>query len=81
MASVPKSVQHDASVEDPEVVYVRPEEGRRMFDELARKWTGLSGEEFIRRWEAGKYADLVESEDNRHIVELVLMIPFARQDG
>lgn len=65
----------------PEVVWVSPEEGRRMFDEAAREWAGMSGEEFIRRYEAGEYADMVESEDNRYVVDLVLMIPFARQKG
>jgi hypothetical protein len=81
MSTLPKTTTHRDSVAEPEVVYVSPEEGRRMFDEVARQWTGLSGEEFIRRWEAGEYADMVESEDNRHVVELVLMIPFARQEG
>lgn len=66
---------------EPEVVWVCPEEGRRMFDEVAREWAGMSGDEFIRRYEAGEYADMVESEDNRYVVELVLMIPFARQKG
>ena len=71
----------DDSFYVPEVVWVSPEEGRRMFDEAAREWAGMSGEEFIRRYEAGEYADMVESEDNRHIVDLVLMIPLARQNG
>lgn len=81
MASVPNTTEHSDPVADPEVVYVSPEAGRRMFDEAAREWVGMSGEEFIRHWEAGEYADLVESEDNRHIIDLVLLIPFARQDG
>lgn len=71
----------DDSFYVPDVVWVSPEEGRRMFDEAAREWAGMSGEEFIRRYEAGEYADMVESEDNRHIVDLVLLIPFARQEG
>ncbi len=71
----------DDSFYVPDVVWVSPEEGRRMFDEAAREWAGMSGEEFIRRYEAGEYADMVESEDNRHIVDLVLMIPLARQNG
>lgn len=66
---------------EPEVVFVSPEEGRRMFDEVAREWAGMNGDEFIRRYEAGEYADMVESEDNRYVVDLVLMIPLARQKG
>ncbi len=66
---------------EPEVVFVSPKEGRRMFDEVAWEWAGMSGEEFIRRYEAGEYAEMVESEDNRYVVDLVLLIPFARQEG
>ena len=58
--------------------FLTPEEGRRVFDEAARTWLGISGEEFLRRYDAGEYADLVESEDNRRIVDLYLMIPLAR---
>ena len=82
MASTPAHADAEPeSVSDPEVRYVSAEEGRRMFDEVARAWTGLSGEEFIRRWEAGEYADIPDDAAHRHIVELVLMIPLARQDG
>ncbi len=63
---------------DPPVIEVTVEEGRRMFDEAAQEWLGITGEEFLRRYDAGEYADLVESEDNRRIVDLYLMIPFAR---
>ncbi len=53
----------DDSFYVPDVVWVSPEEGRRMFDEAAHEWAGMSGEEFIRRYEAGEYADMVESEE------------------
>jgi hypothetical protein len=35
-----------------------------MFDEAAREWAGMSGEEFIRRYEAGGYADTVSLADH-----------------
>lgn len=41
---------------------------------------GIGGEEFIRRWEAGEYDEIADKAGHRHIIELVLMIPFARQD-
>ena len=41
---------------------------------------GMSGEEFIQRWEAGEYAEIADTAGHRHIIEFVLMIPFARQE-
>ncbi len=78
MASSPRVIEAEERVEDPEIVWVSPEDGRRMFDEAARKWLGISGDEFFRRYDAGASADMVESEDNRHVVDLYLLIPFAR---
>ncbi len=67
-------------LEIPEIVYVSPEDGRQMFDQAAREWVGMSGEEFIRRWEAGEFAHIPDDEAHRHYVDLVVLIPFARQD-
>ena len=67
--------------EDPPVILVSPEDGRRMFDEVARKWTGMSGDEFIERWEAGEFAEIPDDLAHRRYVDLVLLIPFARQDS
>lgn len=81
MASVPKSVEYDASVEAPEAIYVSPEEGRRMFDEAAREWVGMSGEEFLRRYDAGEFATIPDDEAHRRYVDLVILRHFGRQDG
>lgn len=64
----------------PEVKWVTPEEGRAIFDEQARRLMGMSGEEFLRRWDAGEYRDIADSPGNLHIMRLVFLIPFARQD-
>ena len=77
MASVIRKSNKDRTTDSP-VIEVTDEEGRRMFDEAAQEWLGITGEEFLRRYDAGEYADLVESEDIRRIVDLYLMIPFAR---
>lgn len=60
---------------------ISPEEGRRQFDEAARRWIGMSGEEVIRHWEAGEFwriADRAEGR-NRGMVDLIMAIPLARQ--
>lgn len=71
----------DDVVEDPEVIYLSPEEGHEMFDAAARKIMGMSGEEFMRRWDAGEYDEIVDTAGHRHIWDLVALIPFARQDA
>lgn len=78
MASSPSVSETEDLVDDPEIVWVSPEDGRRMFDEAAREWLGISGQEFLRRYDAGEYAEMVESEDNRRVVDLYLLRHFAR---
>jgi hypothetical protein len=63
------------------VIYVTPEEGRRIFDEAVRAEMGISGDEFIRRWEAGEYWEVADRPETRHIGRLIMMIPLARQDS
>ena len=70
-----------ATIDDAEtadVIFPTPEEGRRMFDEAARIIMGMSGEEFIRRWEAGEDDATFDQEGYRHIDDLASLIPFAR---
>lgn len=71
--------ENDASVdgldEDLKSFLVTPEEGMRMFDEEARRRLGISGEEFLRRWDAGEY--LPEPDDHPGVMGLWLLMPFA----
>jgi hypothetical protein len=61
-------------VDDCEVREATHEEGRRLFDERARELLGISGEEFLRRWDAGEYTDAVDPAVNA----VALLIPFGR---
>jgi hypothetical protein len=82
MSSIARST--DIATEDdqlPGVVIASPEEGHRIFDEAVRAGMGISGEEFIRRWEAGEYWEVADQPDTRHIGRLIMMIPLARQDS
>lgn len=65
----------------PPVYTVTPEQGRRLFDEAVRREMGISGEEFIRRWEAGEYWEIADEEGRRHIGYLIGMMPLARQES
>jgi hypothetical protein len=50
------------------------QEGLELFDRVARQELGISGEEFLRRWDAGEYAD----SDNMGVTRLYMLMPFAR---
>lgn len=57
-----------------------PEESRWLFDQHARRLVGMSGEEFLRRWDAGEYQgrNLDEDQETRKISFLAMLIPFGR---
>ena len=57
-----------------------PEESRALFDRKARAILGISGPEFLRRWDAGEYRDLPEdTRENRNTRWVVALIPFGRR--
>jgi hypothetical protein len=54
-------------------------EGRQLFDDQVRERLGISGEEFLRRWDAGEYD--ASFDDPRHhstLVHLWMLSPFGR---
>jgi hypothetical protein len=62
----------------PPVVELSDEEARAFFDRRARELVGLSGEEFLRRYDRGDYAGIEEDEFGRRVVHLSMLIPFGR---
>ena len=54
------------------------EEGKQLFDYQARKELGISGDEFLRRWDAGEFDAIADDPDHPEIMELAMLIPFAR---
>jgi len=64
--------------EEPDVIELTPEEGRAYFDREARRLVGMSGEEFLRRWDAGEFQPVPdETEEDRRLGSLVMALPFA----
>ncbi|GAA2660922.1 hypothetical protein [Paractinoplanes durhamensis] len=59
----------------PEVHEVSAEEGAALFDRTARRLLGVSGEEFLARWDRGDYAD---EQENMNVTKVAMLIPFAR---
>jgi hypothetical protein len=62
----------------PGVDVLSPEEGRVFFDEQARKELGISGEEFLKRWDAGLYRPIPDDPEGWKIGRMVMMLPFVR---
>lgn len=47
-----------------------PEEGRAFFEGEVQRLLGISGEEFLRRLDAGEYNDVYDDPNHRHIGDL-----------
>jgi hypothetical protein len=46
-----------------------------VFVQEARHWLGVSGEDFLRKWDAGEYAD---DADDFAVQNVAILIPFVR---
>lgn len=55
------------------------DEAHAFFDQKAEALLGISGQEFLRRWDAGEYQNLPESPETRDIMFLAMLIPFGRR--
>lgn len=68
------TVAQDADVDAAEstVQYVTPEERFAIFDRAAQHYLHMSGEEFIRAWDAGEFE---EDPDQPGIVRVYLLRP------
>lgn len=51
-----------------------PQEGQELFDRKAHDLLGISGDEFLRRWDAGEYMEAVDP----NVSAVAVLIPFAR---
>lgn len=60
------------------IQWLTDDEARRIFDEQARKLVGMSGTEFIRRWEAGEFDAIADDPGHPEIMQLVMLISFGR---
>ena len=63
---------------DPPAV-LDPELGIAMFDQEARRIVGISGDEFLARWDAGAFHDMEDTPEGRKLSYLILLIPFGRR--
>jgi hypothetical protein len=80
MTSIPPIKKPDLERQPPfpEVVWVNPEDGARMFDEAARELLGISGQEFLRRWDSGEYAAVFDLPGYETVGDLASLMSLAR---
>lgn len=72
------ALRHPHADDLPQSDEISYEEGMAWLDGEARRRLGISGEEFLRRYDAGEYAGIEEDEVGRAVVKLIFVIPFAR---
>lgn len=60
------------------VDFLTEEEAYDLFDRQAHLALGISGEEFLRRWDAGEVPPVPDTPEGRPLGHLVMMIPFGR---
>lgn len=63
----------------PGIHLATAKEGQELFDRQSRELLGISGNEFLRRWDVGAYRPVPDTAEGRKIRRLVMMIPFARR--
>ena len=51
------------------------QEGCELFDRQARRNLGMSGEEFVRQWEAGKFDD---NPDRPEVMSVAMLLPLVK---
>jgi hypothetical protein len=71
--AAPVTEEIDELPEIEGVDWITREEGIAILDRQARKYLGMSGEEFVRRYRAGE----IEDPDRSDVVALSMLLPFA----
>jgi hypothetical protein len=63
---------------DSAVRFLNDDDARRFFDAQARRLLGISGDEFLRRYDAGEFRDVTDEREHRAVMKLTLLSPFGR---
>ncbi len=63
---------------DDGIHWLERDEARAMFDARTLEMLGISGEEFLRRLDAGEYEALFDDPDHTDLTYLVMLSPIAR---
>lgn len=63
-----------SAIDERPVEEVTREEGARLFDDVARRFLGMSGPDFLSRWDAGAF----RGDDRNEVYHVAMLIPFGR---
>jgi hypothetical protein len=64
-----------------ESLTLSPEAAQAFFEKQARELLGISGEDFLRRFDAGEYANIPDDAGDADIVYLATLRYFGRRDS
>jgi len=73
MATTIGPIRQDPEVH--EVKYVSRREGAEILDRQAKKYLGMSGDEFVRRYRAGE----IEDADRSDVIRVAMLIPLSER--
>jgi len=60
------------------VRFLDDDEAREHFDSEAHRLLGVSGDEFLRRYDAGEFEAEMDGPRHRQLVKMVMLLPFGR---
>jgi hypothetical protein len=66
-----------AEREPTPIKWLTSTESVTLFDKISREQMGISGEEFLRRWDAGELDDAYQNEHTK-VMRVAMLIPFGR---
>jgi len=69
----------DTESTQPQNTVLTPEESREWFDRKPRARLGISGPEFIRRWDAGEFLPLTDTKETWDIEFVAALLPLGRR--
>lgn len=58
--------------------FLNDAESHELFDREARRLMNMSGEEFLRRYDAGEFEAEMDGPKHHALVKLVMLLPFGR---
>ena len=70
--------QETGTADEGNFRYLEPEEARALFDQSARSLMQMSGEEFLRRLDAGEFDEALAEDDNRDLSYLSMIATLGR---
>lgn len=71
------ALRHPIESDEPSWL-MPPDEARAFFEREVQRLVGMSGDEFIRRYEAGEYAEIEDVPENWNIFRAAMLIGFGK---